>query len=52
MKILLQPEARNLSNSEIAENYQHLIYLFSKLRGIKHSFDKQSANKKPSYSCN
>lgn len=52
MKILLQPEALNLSNREIAENYRHLIYLLSKLSSIKSNFGKQSTNKKSGYGCN
>ena len=52
MQILLQPEARNLSNQEIAKNYRYLINLLSKISSIKHNFGKKSANKKPGYSCN
>lgn len=52
MKILLQPEARNLNNRELAENYQHLISLLGKLSSIKPNFGKQSKNKKSGYSCN
>ena len=52
MKIFLQPEARNLSSREIAENSRYLINLLSKLRGIKPNFSNQSTDKKSSYSCN
>ena len=37
MKIILQPEARNISNVELARNQQDLIELIGKVRrfGIK-----------------
>ena len=52
MKIILQPEVRNLSNRVIAENSRHLINLISKLRGVKPNFSNQSTDKKSGYSCN
>jgi hypothetical protein len=52
MKILLQPEVRSLDNREIAENYQNLINLLSKISTIKPNFSNQSINKKSDYSCN
>lgn len=52
MKIILQPEVRNISNREIAENYQCLINLLSKISNIKPNFGKQNTNKKSGYSCN
>lgn len=43
MKIILQTEARNLSNREIAENYHDLLDLLSKLGSIKNKFAKTLA---------
>ena len=40
MKIILHTEARNLSNREIANNYQDLINLFSRIGSIKNKFTK------------
>lgn len=40
MKIILQTEARNLSNREIANNYHDLINLFDKFSSIKNKLTK------------
>lgn len=52
MKIILQPEARDLSNQEIAENYHRLINLLSKISVIKPNFSNQSANQGSNYISN
>lgn len=40
MKIILQTEARNLSNREIANNYHDLINLLEKFSSIKNRLIK------------
>ena len=43
MKIILQTEARNLSNREIADNYHGLIDLFYKFSTIKNRLIKSKS---------
>ena len=43
MKIILQTEARNLSNREIAKNYHELISFFDKISLITNQFKKTIA---------
>ena len=43
MKIILQTEAQNLSEREIAINYHNLINLFTKIGSVKNQFVKTKA---------
>ncbi len=50
MKILLQPEARNISDCELKKNQQYLIDLINKIRNFAFNFHQQknSENKQKS----
>lgn len=50
MKLLLQSEARKISNEQIAKNRQYLVNFFSRIKIKKYHFVEENTNDIPSNS--